>query len=42
VHARGEVRYCLAGVGIGVEFIGLSAEYLHAIEEEITGTPVIG
>ena len=42
VHARGEVRYCLAGVGIGVEFIGLEPEYLHAIEEEIAGTPVIG
>lgn len=42
VHARGEVRYCLPGVGIGVEFIGLSPEYLSAIEEEIAGTPVIG
>jgi PilZ domain len=42
VHARGEVRYCLPGVGIGVEFIGLEPEYVHAIEEEITGTPVIG
>ena len=42
VQARGEVRYCLAGVGIGVEFIGLAPEYLHAIEEEIAGTPVIG
>lgn len=42
VHARGEVRYCLAGVGIGVEFIGLEPEYVRAIEEEIAGTPVIG
>lgn len=42
VHARGEVRYCLPGVGIGVEFIGLSPEYVHAIEEEIAGTTVIG
>jgi PilZ domain-containing protein len=42
VHARGEVRYCLAGVGIGVEFIGLKPEYVRAIEEEIAGTPVIG
>ena len=41
-HARGEVRYCLPGVGIGVEFIGLEPEYLRAIEEEIAGTPVIG
>lgn len=42
VRARGEVRYCLAGVGIGVEFIGLEPEYVRAIEEEIAGTPVIG
>jgi PilZ domain-containing protein len=42
VHARAEVRYCLPGVGIGVEFIGLSPEYVHAIEEEVSGTPVIG
>jgi hypothetical protein len=42
VHARGEVRYCLPGVGIGVEFIGLESEYVRAIEEEIAGTPVIG
>jgi len=42
VHARAEVRYCLPGVGIGVEFIGLDPEYVHAIEEEIAGTPVIG
>ena len=42
VHARGEVRYCLAGVGIGVEFIGLEPEYVRAIEEEIAGIPVIG
>lgn len=42
VHARAEVRYCLPGVGIGVEFIGLEPEYVHAIEEEIAGTPVIG
>jgi hypothetical protein len=42
VHTRGEVRYCLPGVGIGVEFIGLSPEYLSAIEEEIAGTSMIG
>jgi len=35
IHAHGEVRYCLPGAGIGVEFIGLSPEYLSAIEEEI-------
>ena len=42
VHARGEVRYCLPGVGIGVEFIGLEPEYVRAIEGEIAGIPVIG
>jgi hypothetical protein len=42
IHARAEVRYCLPGVGIGVEFIGLSPDYVRAIEEEIAGTPVIG
>lgn len=42
VHARAEVRYCLPGVGIGVEFIGLPPEYVRAIEEEIAGTPVVG
>ncbi len=35
VQARSEVRYCLPGVGIGVEFIGLSAEARQAIEEEL-------
>jgi len=34
VTARGEVRYCLPGVGIGVEFIGLPEEAQRAIEEE--------
>lgn len=42
VQARGEVRYCLPGVGIGVEFVGLSPEYVRAIEEELSGTPVVG
>lgn len=42
VHARAEVRYCLPGVGIGVEFIGLELEYVQAIEEEVAATPVIG
>jgi hypothetical protein len=42
VQARGEVRYCLTGVGIGVEFVGLSPEYVQAIEEEVAGTPIIG
>ncbi|MGA7783424.1 MAG: PilZ domain-containing protein [Candidatus Acidiferrales bacterium] len=35
VMARGEVRYCLAGVGIGIEFVEISAEARHAIQEEI-------
>jgi hypothetical protein len=35
IHSRGEVRYCLPGVGVGVEFVQLSAEVLAAIEEEI-------
>ena len=35
VEARAEVRYCLAGVGIGVEFLDISPEYRSAIEEEL-------
>jgi hypothetical protein len=35
IHARCEVRYCLLGVGIGVEFIGLSFADQQAIEKEI-------
>ncbi len=35
VTARGEVRYCLAGVGIGIEFIEISAEARRAIQEEL-------
>ena len=38
VTARGEVRYCLPGVGIGVEFIALPGEAQRAIEEETAGT----
>jgi len=37
VTARGEVRYCLPGVGVGVEFIGLSEDAQRAIEEEASG-----
>jgi hypothetical protein len=36
VHARGEVRYCLPGVGVGVEFIHLPEQARRAIEEEIS------
>jgi hypothetical protein len=32
---RCEVRYCLPGVGVGVEFIGISPEAVRAIEKEI-------
>lgn len=35
VRARGEVRYCLLGVGIGVEFVDMSPEDRHAIEDEL-------
>jgi len=35
VQTRAEVRYCLHGIGIGVEFVGLGAEALQAIEQEI-------
>jgi hypothetical protein len=35
VLARCEVRYCLPGVGIGVEFVEISSEAQRAIEEEI-------
>jgi PilZ domain len=36
VRARAEVRYCLAGVGVGVEFIEISSEAMRAIEKEIS------
>ncbi|MGB9467347.1 MAG: PilZ domain-containing protein [Candidatus Acidiferrum sp.] len=35
VRTRCEVRYCQAGVGVGVEFIGLSPEATKMIEREI-------
>lgn len=35
VQARCEVRYCLSGVGIGVEFVGLGPEGFRAIENEL-------
>jgi len=41
VTARGEVRYCLPGVGIGVEFIGLPEDVQRAIEEEGGGATSI-
>ncbi len=35
ILARCEVRYCLPGVGIGVEFVEISPEAQRAIEDEI-------
>ena len=35
VHTRCEVRYCLPGVGVGVEFIGISPEAVRKIEREV-------
>lgn len=35
VKTRAEVRYCLAGVGIGVEFVDISPEDEQAIADEI-------
>src|SRR5689334_15324618 len=36
VRTRCEVRYCHPGIGIGVEFIGLSPEGARAIERELS------
>jgi PilZ domain len=35
VHARGEVRYSIPGVGVGVQFIDISESAIHSIEQEI-------
>jgi hypothetical protein len=35
IRSRAEVRYCLAGVGVGVEFVEISPEAVAAIESEI-------
>ena len=35
ISTRCEVRHCLPGVGVGVEFIGISPEAVRAIEREI-------
>jgi hypothetical protein len=35
VHARGEVRYSLPGVGVGVKFIDISENAIRSIEQEI-------
>ncbi len=35
VHTRAEVRYCLEGVGIGVEFVDIAETDQDAIEAEL-------
>jgi hypothetical protein len=35
VLTRCEVRYCLPGVGVGVEFIGISPQAVQTIEQEV-------
>ena len=35
VRSRAEVRYCLPGVGVGVEFVDISPAAVAAIEKEI-------
>jgi PilZ domain len=35
VNARGEVRYSLPGVGVGVQFIDIPESAIHSIEREI-------
>jgi PilZ domain len=36
IQTRCEVRYCLRGVGVGVEFVAIPPESVRAIEEEIS------
>ena len=36
INTRAEVRYCLPGVGVGIEFVDISEEAVRAIEDEIT------
>jgi len=38
IQARSEVRYCLPGVGVGVEFVDISPAAVEAIEAEIDRT----
>ncbi len=35
VNTRAEVRYCLEGVGLGVEFVDISEADRKAIEDEV-------
>jgi hypothetical protein len=39
IAVRCEVRYCLAGTGLGVEFVDLSPEFARAIEAEVGIVP---
>lgn len=40
VIARGEVRYCLPGVGIGIEFLEMSPKARRAIQKELQDAEV--
>jgi len=42
VEARGKVRYCLPGVGVGLEFIGLDPQARHHIEREVALHEITG
>ncbi len=35
VRTRCEVRYCLPGVGVGVEFVGITPQAVRKIKKEI-------
>ena len=37
VSVRAEVRHCIPGSGVGVEFLELSAEAMEAIQNELGG-----
>jgi hypothetical protein len=39
IQTRCEVRYCLRGVGVGVEFVAIPPESVRAIEEELAILP---
>jgi hypothetical protein len=35
LSTRAEVRYCLRGVGVGIEFLDVTKEFRNAIEKEL-------
>lgn len=35
ISSRAEVRYCLPGVGVGIEFVDISPDAIKAIENEV-------